>query len=154
VTTEQDGSDRVFMAQALEEAQAAAEAGEVPVGAVIVRHGQVLARGHNRREQTHDATAHAEVVVLRQAGVLTGGWRLTDCTLYVTLEPCPMCMAALVAARVRTVVYGAVDEALGACGSLLNLADYPGMGYTVEIRGGVQAEQCRQLLSRFFGQRR
>ncbi len=142
------------MASALALAEEAGRQGEVPVGAVVVCNGSIVGRGYNQREQHHDPTAHAEVLALRQASQTLSRWRLGDCTVYVTLEPCPMCTAALVSARVGTVVYGAPDPAYGACGSLLNLADYPGMGYTLKVRGGCQAERSRHLLASFFASRR
>ena len=142
------------MMVALEEARAAAAAGEVPVGAAIVIDGQIVARAGNRREQTGDPTAHAEVLVLREAAAAKGEWRLDDATLVVTLEPCPMCAGALVAARVRRVVFGAANIDAGACGTLYNLCVDPRLNHEVEVVAGVEAEAASALLTTFFGLRR
>lgn len=138
-----------FMAQALELARAAAAAGEVPVGCVIVREGQVVGRGRNRREKKQSTLSHAEVEAITQANEALGSWRLDDCTLYVTLEPCPMCAGAIINARIPRVYYGARDEVMGACGGVLNLfmEDFPNRPALV---GGVLAEECRQVLRDFF----
>jgi len=141
---------RDFMSTALEEAALAAGDGEVPVGAVLVRNGEVIARDHNRRDVTGDPTAHAEVLVLRSAGESAGDWRLEDATLYVTLEPCPMCAGAIVLARVRTVVFGASDPVAGAGGSAYNILEDGKLGHTVEVLGGILEDECREVLGRFF----
>jgi tRNA(adenine34) deaminase len=142
------------MAIALDEARAAGEAGDVPVGAAVVIDGQIVARAGNRREQLGDPTAHAEVLALRDAAAAKGEWRLDDATLVVTLEPCPMCAGALVAARVRRVVFGAANTDAGACGTLYNLCADPRLNHEVEVVAGVEAEAASVLLTTFFGLRR
>ncbi len=142
------------MAVALEEAGQAAAAGDVPVGAVIVVAGRVVARAHNERELRRDPTAHAEVLALRAAAEATGGWRLPEATLVVTLEPCPMCAGALVAARVGRLVFGAFDPKAGACGSLYNLCADPRLNHELPVTRGVLAEPSAQLLEEFFVKRR
>ena len=142
------------MAVALAEARAAAGAGEVPVGAVALVRGRVVAARHNEREGAADPTAHAEILALRDAAAAIGGWRLSDVTLVVTLEPCPMCAGALVAARVGRVVYGAGDPRAGACGTLYNLCSDPRLNHEVEIVSGVRAAECGSLLSSFFAEKR
>ncbi|MGD9252436.1 MAG: nucleoside deaminase [Holophagae bacterium] len=149
-----DQRDREFMAVAIAEAEAAALRGEVPVGAVIVTDGAIVARSGNRRVELADPSAHAEILVLREAGALRGDWRLDDCSLYVTLEPCPMCAAACRQARLRLVVWGALDPQLGACGSVLDLADDPRLGPPMAHRGGLKADRSRTLLQRFFAKQR
>ena len=138
-----------YMAQALALAREAAAAGEVPVGCVIVRRGVVIGRGRNRREERGSALSHAEVEAIAQANRALGDWRLSDCALYVTLEPCPMCAGAILNARVRRVWYGARDSAFGACGGVTNLfmEDFPNRPALV---GGILEEECRQVLSDFF----
>ena len=138
-----------YMRLALEEANAAFAQGEVPVGCVIVRNGAVIARGHNRREQTQNALSHAETEAIQQACKAVGDWRLADCTLYVTLEPCPMCAGAILNARVGTVVYGASDATFGACGGVMNLFE-EAFGVHPKLYGGVLAEECGSLLQKFF----
>ena len=138
-----------YMRLALEEANAAFTQGEVPVGCVIVRNGAVIARGHNRREQTQNALSHAETEAIQQACKAVGDWRLADCTLYVTLEPCPMCAGAILNARVGTVVYGASDATFGACGGVMNLFE-EAFGVHPKLYGGVLAEECGSLLQKFF----
>jgi tRNA(adenine34) deaminase len=142
------------MQLALEEAHIAAAQGEVPVGAVVVRGGRILGRGHNQRERLWDVSAHAEILALRQASQEVKDWRLGGATVYVTLEPCSMCTAALGLARVERIVFGADDPAQGACGSFINLADYPGLGYTMQVVGGCLAKPSADLLSTFFAARR
>jgi tRNA(adenine34) deaminase len=142
------------MGLALEEATAAAAHGDVPVGAVVLRDGEVVAQRHNERERTGDPTAHAEILALRDAAVVVGSWRLSGTTLVVTLEPCPMCAGALVAARVDQVVFGAADPKAGACGSLYNLCVDPRLNHEVEVVPGVGAEESAALLTEFFGDRR
>jgi len=147
-------SDDFFMGEALRQAQRALEANEVPVGAVVVRDGRIVARAHNQVELLKDATAHAEMLALTQAQEVVGDWRLTDCTLYVTKEPCPMCAGAMVHARLARVVFGASDPKAGAAGSALNLLQFPTLNHRCEITGGVKAEECCELLREFFaGQR-
>jgi tRNA(adenine34) deaminase len=139
-----------FMAIALEEARIAADHGEVPVGAALVKDGEIIARGHNRRVETGDPTAHAEVLVLHEAGNRTGDWRLEGTTLYVTLEPCPMCAGAIVLARVKSVVFGASEPRAGAGGSAYNILEDGTLGHRVEVVAGVMEEECRRLLRGFF----
>ena len=138
-----------YMRQALALAQEAAAHGEVPVGCVIVREGQIVGRGRNRREERGDATAHAEVEAIRDACAHTGSWRLTDCTLYVTLEPCPMCAGGIINARIGTVRYGAKDDKAGACGSVLNLFEERFNHRPRLYRGPMEAE-CGRALRAFF----
>jgi tRNA(adenine34) deaminase len=146
--------DRRFMAAAVAEAEAAASRGEVPVGAVVTCGGEIIARAGNRRQEQSDPTAHAELIALRTAGRMVGDWRLSDCTLYVTLEPCPMCAAACREARLQLLIWGADDERAGACGSVLDLATDPRLGPPLACRGGLEAERCRELLRGFFAKQR
>jgi tRNA(adenine34) deaminase len=142
------------MTAALREAERAAAAGEVPVGAVIVRDGAVIATGHNETELRHDPTAHAELLAIQRAlGVLETD-RLTDCTLYVTLEPCAQCAGAIVLAKVRRLVFGAFDDKAGMCGSLGDLVRHPRLNHRVEVTSGVEAQACGRLLQAFFEVRR
>ncbi|HZQ84387.1 MAG TPA: nucleoside deaminase [Acidimicrobiales bacterium] len=147
-------TDEQAMGIALEEAQAALEHGDVPVGAVALLAGNVVARDHNRREEQGDPTAHAELLVLRAAAAASGSWRLTDLTLVVTLEPCPMCAGALVAARVGRVVFATPDPKAGATGTLYNLCADPRLNHEVEVTGGVRAEEAAEQLRAFFAARR
>ncbi len=143
------------MIRALELAEAAGKAGDVPVGAVIVRaDGQVLAESENRRERDHDPTAHAEVLALRAAGKVLQTWHLNDCTLYVTLEPCPMCAGALVLARLGLLVYGADDLKAGAIRSVLNVPDSAASNHSLPVLGGILESACRQQLQDWFRDRR
>ncbi len=139
---------------ALEEAQQALREDEVPIGAVIVHDGRVIARTHNQREQLRDPTAHAEMIAITQAAESRGSWRLDGCTLYVTLEPCPMCAGAIVQARIPTLVYGAADPKAGAVDSLYRLLSDPRLNHRAEIVAGVLAGPCGDILSRFFQQQR
>ena len=148
------GRDATFMRAALAQARAAAASGEVPVGAVLVRDGEIIAAGHNAPIASHDATAHAEIAALRAAGQALGSYRLTDTTLYVTLEPCVMCAAAMVHARVRRLVFGAWDPRAGGAGSIVNVFTLPGLNHRVDVFGGVLMEECAALLQQFFAQRR
>jgi tRNA(adenine34) deaminase len=147
-------SDDFFMREALRQAAYAFAAGEVPVGAVIVRAGRIIARAFNQVERLKDATAHAEMLTLTQAEEAVGDWRLTDCTLYVTKEPCPMCAGAMVHARLARVVFGAGDPKGGAAGGAMNLLQFPTLNHRCEITGGVRETDCRELLQKFFLQRR
>jgi tRNA(adenine34) deaminase len=147
-------SDDHFMGEALRQAAKAYEKGEVPVGAVIVREGKIIARAYNQVEELQDATAHAEMLALTQAEEAVGGWRLIDCTLYVTKEPCPMCAGAMVQTRVTRVVFGAADPKGGAAGGALNLLQFPTSNHRCEITSGVRLEECRSLLQSFFAEQR
>lgn len=147
-------NDTKYMDLALEQAAKAAQMDEIPIGAVLVKGGRVLALNHNRREELKDATAHAEILVIREACRVLGGWRLPGCTLYVTLEPCPMCTGALVQARVERLVYGAADPKGGAAGTLYNIARDERLNHRLAVTGGVLEEQCAALLQDFFRARR
>lgn len=138
-----------YMQEALRLAAEAAASGEVPVGCVIVKDGVIVGAGHNRREEKKSTASHAEMEAIAQANAALGTWRLDDCDLYVTLEPCPMCAGAIVNARIRHVFYGARDREMGACGGVLNLfmESFP---HTPQLTGGILAEDCRQILSDFF----
>ena len=142
--------DERFMGAALAEAERAAKRGEVPVGAVVVRDGVVIARAHNLREVAQDPTAHAELVAVRKAAARTTSWRLAEATVYVTLEPCPMCAGMLVNARVRRVVWGADDPKAGALRTLFSLGDDARLNHRLQMRGGVLAEECGAVLRSFF----
>lgn len=139
-----------YMRAAIEEAKKAAAIGEVPIGAVIVRDGEIVGRGYNLRETEKDPTLHAEMIAIREASAKLGGWRLIGCTLYVTLEPCPMCAGAIVQSRIEQVVYGAVDPKAGCAGTLMNLLEEPRFNHQVPVVEGVLAEECGQLLKDFF----
>ena len=139
-----------YMTLALEEARMALDEGEVPVGAVLVRDGQVVCRAHNLREQTGDPTAHAEMLCLRRGAELLGDWRLRGCTLYVTLEPCPMCAGAMTQCQLDTVVFGAADPRMGCCGSVYDLPQDPALSAGTRWIGGVMEETCSRLLTGFF----
>ena len=143
-----------FMRIALEEAEQALRENEVPVGAAIVHEGRVIARAHNQREQLRDPTAHAEMIAITQAAESRQSWRLDGCTLYVTLEPCPMCAGAILQARIPTVVYGAADPKAGAVDTLFRLLDDPRLNHRVESVAGVLAAACGEILSRFFQEQR
>ena len=147
-------SDADYMQAALEQAQLAVDAGEAPVGAVLVVSGEVIARGHNRSLADNDPSAHAEIVVLREGGRQLGNHRLAASTLYVTLEPCAMCVGAIVQARVGRVVFGAYDEKAGALGSAIDLSDSPAFNHRFEIQGGLMAEDSAAILQDFFAARR
>ena len=142
--------DEEMMLLAIEEAKKAAEIGEVPVGAVIVDEtGEIIATGHNLRETENRPTAHAEIVAIEKAALVKKSWRLTGCTLYVTLEPCPMCSGAIINSRIKTVVFGAYDTKAGSLGSIANFANIP-YAYTPEVYGGISENECRDLLTEFF----
>ena len=149
-----DSDDAAFMALALDAARAAGEARDVPIGAVVVIDGEVLALAGNERERRSDPTAHAEVLALRAAAERLGTWRLDGATLYVTLEPCPMCAGALVAARVARVVFGAANVEAGACGTLYNLCVDPRLNHEVAVTPGVEADAAAALLTEFFAAKR
>jgi tRNA(adenine34) deaminase len=146
--------DLTFMKRALELARQAEAAGEVPVGAVIVKDGAIVAEGWNHPIGAHDPTAHAEIVALRAAGAALGTYRLTGTTLYVTLEPCAMCASAMVHARVQRLVYAATDPRAGAAGSVFNIVQHPSLNHRIECTGGVLADECGALLRSFFVARR
>jgi len=146
--------DEYFMRLALREAERARELGDVPIGAVVERAGEVVAVGRNERELRGDPTAHAEILALREAARVGGSWRVLDATLYVTLEPCAMCAGAIVLARVGRVVYGASDPKAGAAGSVLDVLGEPRLNHRPEVVGGVLGEECGELLSEFFASRR
>ena len=143
-----------YMRMALEEAKLAAAEHEIPVGAVVVKDGEVIARAHNRRENDHDPTAHAELLALREAARLLGDWRLRACTLYVTLEPCPMCAGAMVMSQLSQCVYGAADEKQGCCGSVYDLPGDPALAGQTKWQSGVLAEECGEMMRTFFAGRR
>jgi len=148
-------NDETFMRLAIDEALAAEAAGEVPVGAIVVSAaGEVIARGRNQVLRTSDSTAHAEIVALRAAGVALQNYRLLDCTLYTTLEPCAMCAGAILHARIARLVYAAPDPKAGACGSVLSVMNHPALNHRVEVVSGVLAEQCSAHLTGFFRARR
>jgi tRNA(adenine34) deaminase len=139
-----------WMGKAIREARKAEQLGEVPIGAVIVREGEIIGRGHNLRESRHDPVAHAELLAVRQAARRSGNWRLTGATLYVTLEPCIMCMGALILARIDTVVFGCRDPKAGAAGSLYDLSCDPRLNHRFSLVDGVRGEECSAMLSQFF----
>jgi len=142
--------DLPWMIEAIAEARKAERIAEVPIGAVIVKDGAVIGRGHNLRETAHDPTAHAEMIAIKQASETLGAWRLTDCDLYVTLEPCPMCAGAILQSRIRRVVYGAPDPKAGCCGTLMNLLQDDRFNHVTEVTPGVLQEECGALLTDFF----
>ena len=146
--------DSVYMQQALSQAQNAWALNEVPVGALVVKDGQILATGFNQPIGTHDPTAHAEIMALRAAAAILGNYRLPGCTLYVTLEPCAMCAGAMMHARLARVVFGASDPKTGACGSIVNLFEQSKLNHHTEVVGGVLADECGRLLKDFFTERR
>ncbi len=154
MTATQAATDAEFMRLALEEAAEAGGRGEVPVGAVVVVDGSVVARAGNQREASGDPTAHAEIVALRAASAALGTWRLTSAAMFVTLEPCPMCAGALVAARVGRLVFGAPDPKAGACGSLYNLCADPRLNHELPVTAGVLGDECAAQLRDWFASRR
>ena len=146
--------DEYFMRLALKEAARAEEEDEVPVGAVVVHDGKVIGRAHNLREKLHDPTAHAEMLAITQASEALEAWRLSNCTMYVTVEPCPMCAGAMVLARIERLVYGAEDPKAGGCGSVFNIIQNEKLNHHVKLVKGVLAEDCRAILQRFFARKR
>lgn len=146
--------DYYFMDRALMQAEIACRHGEVPVGAVVVKDGAVIARGYNRRESDSDPTAHAELIAMRRAAKKLNSWRLTGCTLYVTLEPCPMCSGVIVNSRIDRVVFGAYDGKAGCCTTLYHLCNDERFNHRAEILGGVSEEKCAAILSNFFKEKR
>ena len=153
-STDLTTSDELWMEEAMRSARRALEAGEVPVGAVVVYEGRVIARGWNRNLTDNDPTAHAEIIALREAGNQLGNYRLADCELFATIEPCAMCAGALVHARVRRLVYGADDPKAGAVHSVLEVINHPSLNHKMEIRGGVLAGKSAEILQEFFRKRR
>jgi tRNA(adenine34) deaminase len=147
-------SDERFMGMAIDRARAAAEHGDVPIGALVAREGEPLAAAGNERELRRDPTAHAELLAIRAAAEALGGWRLPETTLYVTLEPCAMCAGAIVLARIPTVVFGAADPKAGAAGSVLDVLGEPALNHRPQVAGGLLEEECAELLREFFGARR
>ncbi|MGO4111516.1 tRNA adenosine(34) deaminase TadA [Paenibacillus sp. YAF4_2] len=142
--------DQAWMQLAIEEANKAEQIGEVPIGAILVKDGEVVGKGYNLREINHDPTAHAEMVAIREACERLGAWRLLDCTLYVTLEPCPMCAGAIVQSRVKRVVFGTGDPKAGCAGTLMNLLQEPRFNHETEVTSGILQAECAALLTNFF----
>lgn len=154
MATEFQTGETSFMRAALAEARRAAERGDVPVGAVVVRGGRILSRARNRREEKGDPTAHAEIEALRRAARKLGGWYLHDCVLYVTLEPCPMCAGAAMQARLAGIVFGAYDPKGGCCGSILNLPEDARFTHRMRVSGGLMEKECAEVLKDFFRKKR
>lgn len=142
--------DERFMKEAMKEAKKAEKKKEVPIGAILMKDGQIVARGHNKREETQKVTSHAELIAIEQANEVLGSWRLEGCTLYVTLEPCPMCAGAIVQARIDRVVFGAFDPKAGCAGTLMNLLTEERFNHQVEVIGGILEAECGLMLSNFF----
>ena len=147
-------SDTYFMGEALRQARLAWKSEEVPVGAIIVHQGRIIARAFNQVETLKDATAHAEMLAITQAESVIGDWRLHECDLYVTKEPCPMCAGALVHVRMKRVIFGCMSEKDGAAGGVMNLLQHPALNHSCEITGGVRRDECAQMLQTFFRERR
>lgn len=143
-----------FMNEALNEAKKALQFSEVPIGAVVVKEGRIVGRGHNSRESEELALAHAEINAIRDASKTLGTWRLTDCDIYVTIEPCPMCTGAIYQARIRNIYFGATDEKAGACGTLFNLFEVNGLNHYCNIHKGILEEESRQIIKDFFKRKR
>lgn len=146
--------DQIYMQAAIRQAEIAEENRDVPIGAVIVHHNKIIAKAYNQREQLNDPTAHAEIIALTQAAAALQSWRLNDCTIYVTLEPCPMCAGALVLARIERLVYGCDDPKTGAVKSLYNIVTDKRLNHRLDVTDGVLADECAALLERFFTRRR
>jgi tRNA(adenine34) deaminase len=153
-TNDFSSPDELFMESALRAAQRALDSGEVPIGAVVVYESKIIAEGWNRNLTGNDPTAHAEIVVLREAGTIVGNHRLEDCELFATIEPCTMCAGALVHARIKRLVYGADDPKAGAVHSVMQVLNHPQLNHHVEIKGGVLAGRCAEMLQSFFRDRR
>ena len=147
-------SDTYFMGEALRQAMKATEVDEVPVGAVVTHHGRIIARAYNQVETLKDATAHAEMLAITQATSVIGDWRLNECEIYITKEPCPMCAGAMVHARLSRVIFGCASPKDGAAGSLLNLLQHPSLNHRCEITQGVRLDECRGILRQFFQEKR
>lgn len=154
ITMENNKEDERYMRIAISAAQIAAEIGDVPIGAVIVYKNKIIGKAYNQREQLKDPTAHAEIIALTQAASFMESWRLHNCTIYVTLEPCPMCAGALVLGRIDRLVYGCDDPKTGACKSLYNIVQDERLNHRLEVTGGVLADECSKLLQEFFQRRR
>ncbi|NOU25250.1 MAG: tRNA adenosine(34) deaminase TadA [Methylotenera sp.] len=154
LANDNQSTDEAYMQEALRQAELAAHAGEVPVGAIVVKDGKIIGRGSNAPISKHDPSAHAEIIAMRQAAHNIRNYRLVDCTLYVTLEPCAMCSGAILHARITRLVYGANDPKTGACGSTINLMAEPKLNHHTNVTGGVLSETCGEVLSDFFKQRR
>ena len=150
IVSVREQEDERYMRQALVEAEKAFQKGEVPIGAVIVRDDTIISRGHNLRESSQSSIAHAEMIAIEEACNALGSWRLEDCTLYVTLEPCPMCSGAILQSRIGRVVFGATDEKGGCCGTIMNLLDEPRFNHQVSITSGILAEESSKILKTFF----
>ncbi len=150
----QSGEDAVWMKLALEQARLAAAAGEVPVGALVIKDGEIIGQGHNRNLLDDDPTAHAEIVALREAAARLGNHRLVGCTMVATIEPCSMCAGALIHARIARLVYGASDPKAGAAGSTVQVINNPSLNHRMEVTAGVLAERCSEILQKFFRQKR
>lgn len=148
--TVREQEDIFYMKEAVAEAEKAREAGEVPIGAVVVKNSQIIARGRNEREECQTVTAHAELIAIENACKAAGSWRLEGCTLYVTLEPCPMCAGAIVQSRMDRVVYGAADRKAGCCGTIINLLDEPRFNHRCPVTSGILADEAGKLLTDFF----
>lgn len=146
--------DQYFMNKALLQAQVAYKKGEVPVGAVVVKDNEIIARGHNLRESTNDPTAHAELLAMKKASKKLNSWRLSGCTLYVTLEPCPMCSGVIINSRIDRVVFGAYDPKAGCCTTLYHLANDERFNHRAQVLGGVMEDKCREIISSFFKEKR
>lgn len=146
--------DHYFMKKALLQARVAYKKGEVPVGAVVVKDGKIISRGYNLRESTNDPTAHAELLAMKKAAKKLNSWRLSGCTLYVTLEPCPMCTGLIINSRIDKVVFGAYDQKAGCCTTLYHLATDERFNHRAEVLGGVMEEECAKILSDFFKEKR
>ena len=142
--------DNLYMDEALEEAKKAYSTYEVPVGAIIVHKGKIIGRGHNQRESTKNPLNHAEIIAIKEASKFLGGWRLVDCTMYVTLEPCPMCAGAIINSRIDRVVIGAKDPKMGCCGSVVNLLDNPNFNHRPIVDFGILEAECSSIISNFF----
>jgi tRNA(adenine34) deaminase len=153
-TTASVNSDELWMQEALRQAQRALQAGEVPVGAVVVCNARVVGRGFNRNVVDHDPSAHAEIIALREAGAAVGNHRLGECELFVTIEPCAMCAGAMVHARIRRLIFGADDPKAGAVHSVMRVLNHPALNHRIEITGGVLGGQCAEVLQEFFRSRR
>lgn len=147
-------TDEEYMQLAIKQAEQAAEIGEIPIGAVLVHNGEVIAAAHNLRETNNDATAHAEILVIREACSKLGRWRLSGCSLYVTVEPCPMCSGGIVNSRIDKVVYGCPDVKAGGAESIFNIITNPNLNHCAEVRSGVLEEDCANVMRRFFQKRR